>query len=349
MSEPLFVDARDCLLETSAASSRAPRSMSSTTPSMKPSIKASIKACVMCGAPLARWRPLEEVLCRSKACAAQHAALLPAFKCGQCTRPLTIRQRASGHCDSPTCRDEELRVRRERKAARHQALLARLERRRARSAAQRRIARDEQDTYRLAIVPHNDDRVSRLPQRRRASHETHLRECLATARKRLAVGESSIEGRAVTPPDVVASPAQRAEAQLLLAACAACRGACCRQAGDHSFITDEVMLAQLQRAPALDDDTIVARYLQHVGEQTMTHGCVYQGVRGCTLSPDLRADICHRFHCTGLLMLKDRFAEGEPLRAYMVHRRGEDVTGDRFVEIPVPNAPHPSEAEPTPD
>ena len=65
----------------------------------------------------------------------------------------------------------------------------------------------------------------------------------------------------------------------------------------------------------------------------MTHGCVYQGDRGCTLAPALRADVCHRFHCPGLMMLKGQFAAHEPVRAYMVHRRGERLRGDRFVEI----------------
>lgn len=95
------------------------------------------------------------------------------------------------------------------------------------------------------------------------------------------------------------------------------------------------MLAQLQRDPSADDETIIGRYLQHLGERTMTHGCVYQGALGCTLSPELRADICHRFLCTGLLMLQGKFDDGQPVRAYLIHRRGDALSGDRFVAIPI--------------
>lgn len=301
---------------------------------MKPAIKASVTACVICGAPLAAWRPLGGVLCRSPICAATHRALAPAARCAQCTRPLAAVQRARGHCDSQACHAEMQRERRVAADARAAALLATLEARREWAAVRRGITPEAQSTYPVALLPRNTDRVSRLSQQRRADHEALLRESLAAARRRLA---ASKRPNVVELPakDIAPTAAERAEAQLLLAGCAACRGRCCRQGGNHAFISDDTMLAQLQRDPTADDDTIVTRYLQHLGERTMTHGCVYQGARGCTLAPELRADICHRFLCTGLLMLHGQFADGQPVRAYLIHRRGEELSGDRFVEITV--------------
>ena len=307
--------------------------MTSTTASRTASIKPSIKACVICGAPLAGWQPAGDILCRFGACASRHASLPAAFKCQHCAHPLPIRQRGLGHCDDPICRDEVLRERREAEAARHLALLARLRRRRARSAAQRGIPPEEQATYRLAIIPRNTDRVSQLPSGRRARHEAHLRGSLTSARERLAAGEQSAPGGTVGPTDHRAPELQRAEERLLLAACSACRGHCCRLGGDHAFNTAETMMGYLERRPTLDDDAVVADYMQHVGDRTMTHGCIYQGERGCTLSPDLRADVCHHFHCSGLLMLKGKLTDGDPVRAYLVHHRDDRVTGDRFVQI----------------
>ncbi len=299
---------------------------------MKDSIKASVTACVMCGAALAAWRPLEGVLCRSPVCAGKHLALPAASKCPECTRPLTTPQLARGHCESTLCREEVLKGRREKQAARKAALLVSLQRRRARAAARLGVSSDERDTYKVALLPRNLDRPSPLTPRRRALHEAHLRACLAEARSYLATVKEPL---VIESPSVSAAPtaAQRAEAQLLLAGCAACRGQCCREGGEHAFLSGDSMTAYLQRFPEADDDAAVAHYMQHIGEVTMPHGCVYQSAIGCTLAPELRADICHDFHCTGLTMLKGQFADGEPIRAYLVHRRGERLSGDRFIEI----------------
>ena len=301
---------------------------------MKPAIKASVTTCVICGASLPVWRPLDGVLCRSLTCAARHRALAPAGRCAECTRPLTASQRARGYCDSQSCRAEVLRVRREAAAADRASLLAKIEARRTRAAARRGIARDDAATYRAALLPRNDDRVSKLSRRRRADHEAHLRQSLAGARAQRAASRRppvmDVPAEVITP-----TATERAHARLLLAGCAACRGRCCRQGGDHAFICEDTMLAQLQRDPSAGDETIIQRYLQHLGDRTMTHGCVYQGEHGCTLAPELRADICHRFLCTGLLMLPGQVGPDQPVRAYLIHRRGERLTGDRFVEIDV--------------
>ena len=226
---------------------------------MKPSIKASVTACVMCGEPLPAWRPLQGVLCRSPRCAGRHAALPPQASCSQCTRPITSAQRAWGHCDSTLCRDEARRDRAAAEAERREAAAAALRRRRRRSAAQRGISDDEQATYRIAVLPYNADRISRLPAARRASHEAHLRRCLAEARQVIATQPAAPPAGAPTAAapaaresstqPVGADERQHAESQLLLTACAACRGACCRQAGDHAFVSAEQMTAYLRRHP----------------------------------------------------------------------------------------------------
>lgn len=310
---------------------------------MNRAIEASVTACVICGSPLAAWRPLGGVLCRSPQCAGRHTSLAAQAKCVHCTRPLTPAQMAAGVCSSPACRSEVLRERRLKGTAREQAEMVVLLRRRQHSAAQRAIPAEQRASYRVAVLPYNTDRPSRLPAERRALHTEHLRTCLAEARAAISAAPWRREPQhALHTSEVPAdsrSPAQRAEAALLLEGCAACRGKCCREGGNHAFVTSELLEAYLRRFPLADDEAVVAHYLSHLVEKTMTHGCVYQGPGGCTLAPELRADICHRFHCTGLLMLKGQFAEAEPKRAYMVHRRGEGFTGDRFVEIVEPTHP----------
>jgi hypothetical protein len=297
------------------------------------SIKTAVTACVMCGAPLAAWRPLDTVVCQSPQCAGRHLALARQAKCALCTRPLSTAEMAQGHCGRPPCRDEVRRQRRAAEVARQQALVETLQRRRNRSAAQRGITREDAATYQVAVLPRNTDRPTRLPAERRARHEAHLRACLAEARELLAADAGLPRPATPEQPAPPQTPHARAVAATLLAGCAACRGQCCRQGKDHAFITGEQLVTLLQRHPDLDDDAVVTRYLAHIREITFSEGCVYQGSTGCTLDPSLRADICHQFLCGGLTMLKGAFREGEPVRAYLVHRRGEELRGDRFVEI----------------
>lgn len=291
----------------------------------------------MCGTPHERWRAQAGVLCRSIQCAGRHAMLAASAKCSQCTRPLTVAQMASGVCGSRICREEAHRDLIAATAAREEALARRLQRRRGRSAAQRGLTPEVAATYHAALLPHNDDRPSRLPARRRALHEAHLRRCLAEARESLAAAPPAELPMPAAPSEPQKSAHEHAVAAVLLAGCAACRGRCCREAQDHAFITADRMMELLQRNPGVTDDAIVARYLSHAGEVTLTNGCVYQGQQGCTLDPELRADICHRFLCKGLTALQRAVREGEPIRAYLVHRRGEEFRGDRFIEIPVEN------------
>jgi hypothetical protein len=212
------------------------------------------------------------------------------------------------------------------------ALVASATRRRDRSAAQRGIDVTARRSYALAVLPRNTARSSRLPARRRAAFEQHLRNNLAEARGRLAAGDVS-EPRYVEPTLESRSPAGlQAELALLGVGCAACRGSCCSKGHDHAFNSVDTMMQYLHAHPTDDDDSIVGRYMSWIGPRTMTGGCVFQQETGCSLPRDLRADICNRFYCDGLLMIRHRFSEGEPVRAYFVHRWKGGFTGDRFVD-----------------
>ncbi len=211
--------------------------------------------------------------------------------------------------------------------------MARTARRRRRAAAARGLAPDEIESYRLAVLPFNNDRVSRLPPQRRTLFEQHLREQLAEARHRLAAGETYSPPQA-PPDDSAQTPAERdAESRLLGAGCATCRGKCCQLGGNHAFQSSMTLMGYLERFPSLDDDTIVSQYLAHLAEETLGKGCVFQGSLGCTLPRDMRAEICNTFFCGDIRMLKNRFSPGEPVRAYIVNQRGGRLTGGDFFDM----------------
>ena len=208
--------------------------------------------------------------------------------------------------------------------------------RRNRSAAQRGIPREERDTYRMAVLPHNRARPRKLSLERRAKFESNLRRNIEKARTRLADGEEPTPVTKLYSADDGRSDAEReAERRLLGAGCAMCRGHCCTAGADHAFNDSDTMMRYLQRFPDHDDETIVYRYLSHIAARTLSPGCIYQHEHGCTLPRDLRADICNRFYCSDINAVRNHYFAGDPVRAYFLQQDSGRLIGGKFVNIPV--------------
>jgi hypothetical protein len=211
--------------------------------------------------------------------------------------------------------------------------------RRDRSASKRGIPPEERDTYRMAILPHNPFQSKPLSRKRRATFEANLRRNLAKARARLAAEEEPQPVTKLYSADDSRTDAEReAERKLLGTACGMCRGRCCIGGADHAFNDSDTMMRYLQRNPDHDDETIVDRYLSYIAPRTLSPGCIYQHKQGCTLPRDLRADICNRFYCGDISVVRNHYFAGDPVRAYFLHQDGGRLLGGRFVDIPVATA-----------
>lgn len=293
-------------------------------------------ACVICGGPRRPLSNTPALLCGAPACTQRHTAMPVSRKCRVCTTPLGMTQLAMGVCDNPQCRDEWLTQRPARLAKREWAdRVAKAETRRDRAAARRGIPREERETWRVAVLPRNTARASTLPAPRRRAFEAHLRHCVADARARLAAGELPPPvGPAPDPTDRL-WPQREAEQALLGVACGTCRGNCCRNGDDHAFIRSDTLLAYLTRFPERGDDEIVQHYLSYIQPRTLTRSCIYQVTDNCSLPRDLRSQTCNRYHCQGLEMIRDRYAPGDPVRAYLVHRTAKGSEQGRLVQIEV--------------
>ncbi|MCE2901750.1 MAG: hypothetical protein ACK6DP_04030 [Gemmatimonas sp.] len=297
----------------------------------------SVRAtCVFCDSPRRVVHGSPPMLCGAAPCVHRHAAL-PAFrKCRVCTTPLLPAEWAREVCAEDGCRLAWLQ--RRIPPAMRQSWERRIlgaEVRRNRAAGQRGIPADERASWRVSVLPRNRDRPSALPARRREAFEAHLRRNLAEARARFAAG-GPMPSASLPASRSDVSPAERdAEAALLGAGCAACRGNCCKEGGNHAFNTSDTMLAYLHRFPEQDDESIVARWLSYLQPRSMTYGCVYQVHDGCALPRDLRGHTCNAYYCEGLKMIRGRYAPGEPVRAYFVHREDDRFTGGQFVQIAV--------------
>ncbi len=165
----------------------------------------------------------------------------------------------------------------------------------------------------LVFVPAYCASTAPLPARRRAQFAQHLDEMMARAFAAtppveppsiVVVSAWEAEGEEIdgSSPSLTTEPAgtvARNVAHALGAACSTCRGQCCRSGGAHAWITTGTLQRVVSAEPAMNPETLRARYLANLPARTYQESCVFHTARGCALDPALRSDTCHRFLCEG--------------------------------------------------
>jgi hypothetical protein len=127
----------------------------------------------------------------------------------------------------------------------------------------------------VGLVPISPDRVRRL------------RENLA----RLLVSTDHQPASSVrAPPDGFAG-------RVAGAACALCKGWCCRSGKDDGFL-DEATLARVPRDP-MSTAAIVEMYVERVPDIGYQDSCIFHGAESCTLDRSIRSDVCNSYFCGG--------------------------------------------------
>jgi len=84
------------------------------------------------------------------------------------------------------------------------------------------------------------------------------------------------------------------------AACALCRGFCCKGGGEHGYLDERVMARVRQARPELEARAVIRLYIERVPEVGYAGSCVFHGKTGCTLDRALRSDVCNSYYCGGL-------------------------------------------------
>src|SRR4051794_325088 len=135
------------------------------------------------------------------------------------------------------------------------------------------------------IVPRNDRAlVPASPERIR-----RLREHLARL---------FISMRPAEPASAVRAGPEGFAARVTNAACALCRGWCCRNGKDDAFL-DEATLA---REPTFQMSAaeVIEMYVARVPDMSYHDSCIFHGANGCTLDRSMRSDVCNAYFCNGL-------------------------------------------------
>jgi hypothetical protein len=146
-----------------------------------------------------------------------------------------------------------------------------------------------------AILPAHDRRLQPLDPVRR----TLFAERLAGLMDDAAADPAGPTG----DPPVPEQPATPTEA-LTRAACASCRGLCCRHGEPHAFIRPSTLRRHLKLHPEQTPAQALQSYLSHIPAESTAGSCIYHGRQGCTLPRAMRSDACNRYLCDDLERLQ---------------------------------------------
>lgn len=268
--------------------------------------------CLICNAPLTRHQVRHKRLCGHNECAWQYLRLQQQNKlCRICQRPLTNQHWAAGICANPDCQRSAIAQRcqqdNQRLAARQKQLWQQATQ--LRSKVLQRFGIRRVTSFPVAIIPAIAPRITRLSTKQRRAFRQHLSVLIAQAQIRPPLAAPVVE------EDAVSAQLQAASGN----ACACCRGSCCLGGMyTHAYLGVETLQRYMAEHPRQSAPTVLRRYMQHIGAWTCESSCVYHGPQGCTLPRTMRADICNRFYCKGLLTFHATATNPATVRGFFV-------------------------------
>ena len=123
-------------------------------------------------------------------------------------------------------------------------------------------------------------------------------------------------------------------AAVFAAACAMCRGKCCRVAENRAHLRAETMLQFMHLHPELRPRDVMAAYLAHVPTRSYRGSCLFHSETGCNLPREMRSHVCNEFYCDGLKQLKSNIGDGAAARTFLaaVKEGGEEIRATEFVD-----------------
>ncbi len=178
----------------------------------------------------------------------------------------------------------------------------------------------------VVLMPANTRELVPLPDAERAEFLANLRVQMDAAfalplRDNLApMSEKEVSERADAGELMSRDPALPAE--MVLGGCSTCRGDCCTAGGTHAFLRAEslvrVRAQQAQLGEIADSmDAMTALYVAALPETHYEKSCVYHARFGCTLTRQLRSNLCNRYQCGELTQLSRALDAAGSSRAYV--------------------------------
>lgn len=180
---------------------------------------------------------------------------------------------------------------RERARQQAEAFQQRMELRESRSLAAARHLVPAGEIVPL-IVPSYNAELCDLPEERKDAFRQHL--------KRVIDESQSVTSDAAEDIEKSHSADERESQRprpLELAACATCRGNCCRSGDNQAYITVELLRSLRDRKPDLTAEQMSDAYLSRIPDRSYEHSCLFHTNSGCALPRELRSHVCNDFIC----------------------------------------------------
>jgi hypothetical protein len=136
----------------------------------------------------------------------------------------------------------------------------------------------------LVVLPGKESRLVPLADLKRDAFLAHINELVSR------------------PPAERMEAAQPLDAPMpaLAAACATCRGYCCRYGGNRAFIDADTIERVRALHSGIENEEIAGLYSAAIPTRHVVDSCVFHGFQGCTLPRELRADVCNQYYCKPL-------------------------------------------------
>ncbi len=263
-----------------------------------------VERCEVCGVLLRPSSRPRKATCERGACARES---LRRIESTPGARACPVCGRRAGDGDE-TCGDEycrgEIGSRRDRARAEG-------ERQAAKEAVTREVERGLRASgavpagARAVVLPATDRPIVPQDPSRRTLFAERLSELMDDA----AADPDGPTGDPVWPE----APSSAADA-LARAACASCRGLCCRHGEPHAFLRPATLRRYLRRHPEQTPEQALRAYLNFIPAESTAGSCIYHGRQGCALPRAMRSDVCNRYLCEDLERLQ-KAADAPPVVA----------------------------------
>jgi hypothetical protein len=176
----------------------------------------------------------------------------------------------------------------------------------------------------LPSGPHLQVKLTRL---RRKRYRHHLQ---ATIAKALTPPTQDAESTAKPEQAAAPTPAPPSANQSALSSalpghmCAFCGGGCCTLGGDHAYLGVSTLRRFMAQNPGLSAAQVLDAYTSRLPKYNQFGSCINHTAHGCSLSRDMRSDICNNYVCEELGQVEQTLRRQAPLHTILVVRRKLD-------------------------
>lgn len=185
----------------------------------------------------------------------------------------------------------------------------------------------EQNKPIVALLPHNNMLVTRLPEERKEEFLSHLKALFNDIK----AGEETT--RRLYSRELEA-PLPAVESTLLGNACATCKGYCCGLGDTHAFQDYPSLKHYLSTQPAdITENELAETYSSLIPSHSYQNACVFQGDHGCTLSRDMRSFTCNNYRCDSLITYQQDVAKSNSKLTYAAAVKHDTMTTTNIFDV----------------